>query len=52
MFTTNNMLNLVEKDFDKAIESVQDYFNTIEENIDNVIDKIQAILSNPINNKL
>ncbi|CAF1155165.1 unnamed protein product [Rotaria sordida] len=52
MSTTNNILNLVEKDVDKAIESVQEYYNTIETNIDNVIEQIQIILSNSIDDKL
>ncbi len=51
MSTTNNMLNLVEKDVDKAIESVQEYYNTIEINLDNVIEQIQAIISNSTDDK-
>ncbi|CAF0825077.1 unnamed protein product [Rotaria sordida] len=46
MSTTNTMLNIVEKDVDKAIESVQEYYNNIENNIDNVIEQIQTMISN------
>ena len=52
MSTTNTILNLVEKDVDKAIESVQEYYHTIESNLDNVIGQIQTILTNPIEDKL
>ena len=45
MSITNNPLNLVEKDVNKAIESVQEFYSTIETNIDNVIEQIQTILS-------
>jgi hypothetical protein len=46
------MLNLVERDVNKAIESVQEYYNTIDTNLDNLIEQIQTILSNPIDDKL
>ena len=45
MSITNNPLNLVEKDVNKAIESVQEFYSTIETNIVNVIEQIQTILS-------
>jgi hypothetical protein len=51
MSTTTNMLNLVEKDVDKAIESVEEYYNTIETNLDNVIEQIQTILANSTDDK-
>jgi hypothetical protein len=40
------MLNYVEKDVDKAIESVQEYYTNIETNLDNVIEQIQTLISN------
>ncbi len=46
MSTTSNMLNYVEKDVDKAIESVQEYYTNIETNLDNVIEQIQTLISN------
>ncbi len=52
MSITNTMLNLVERDVNKAIESVQEYYNTIDTNLDNLIEQIQTILSNPIDDKL
>ncbi len=36
------MLNFV----DKAIESVEEYYNNIEINLDNVIEQIQTMISN------
>ena len=39
------MLHLVEKDVEKAIESVQDYYDHIETNIDHVIEQVQGILA-------
>ena len=41
MSSTNNILTPVEKDVDKAIESVEEYYQSIETNIDNVITQIQ-----------
>ncbi|UJR09871.1 hypothetical protein I4U23_014093 [Adineta vaga] len=49
--TTTNMLNLVEKDVDKAIESVQEYYDNIETNLDQVIEQIQTTLSHPIDDQ-
>jgi translation elongation factor EF-G len=46
MSTTTNMLNFVEKDVDKAIESVQEYYINIETNLDNVIEQIQVQIGN------
>ncbi|CAF1053893.1 unnamed protein product [Adineta steineri] len=45
------MLNIIEKDVDKAIESVQEYYTTIETNLDSVIEQIQLTLSNPTEDK-
>ncbi|CAF1529463.1 unnamed protein product [Adineta steineri] len=45
------MLNIIEKDVDKAIESVQEYYTTIETNLDSVIEQIQSTLSNPTDDK-
>ena len=39
------MLNFVEKDVDKAIESVEEFYNNIESNLDNVIEQIQTLIS-------
>lgn len=52
MSNTNNIINLVEKDVDKAIESVEDYYKTIETNVDRTIEHIQSILSNSPDEKL
>ncbi len=46
MSTTTNMLSFVEKDVDKAIESVEEYYNDIETNLDNIIEQIQTTISN------
>ncbi|CAF1655526.1 unnamed protein product, partial [Adineta ricciae] len=48
MSMTTNMLNLVEKDVDKAIESVQEYYSNIESNVDHVIEQLQRALSQPM----
>ncbi|CAF0881915.1 unnamed protein product [Adineta ricciae] len=48
MSMTTNMLNLVEKDVDKAIESVQEYYSNIENNLDHVIEQLQRALSQPM----
>jgi len=40
------MLSFVEKDVDKAIESVEEYYNDIETNLDNIIEQIQTTISN------
>ncbi|CAF1079852.1 unnamed protein product [Adineta steineri] len=45
------MLNIIEKDVDKAIESVQEYYTTIETNLDSVIEQIQSALTNPTDDK-
>jgi len=39
------MLNLVEKDVDKAIESVEEFYNNMETNLDNVIEQIQTLIA-------
>lgn len=44
--TTTNLLGPVEKDVDKAIESVQEFYSHIENNIDHVIEQIETILAN------
>ena len=49
MSTANNMLNIVEKDINKAMESVQEYYNNIEIELDNVIKQIQTKISNSTN---
>ena len=46
MSSTTNMLNFVEKDVDKAIESVEEFYNNIETNLDNIIEQIQTMISN------
>ena len=46
MSTAANTLHLVEKDVDKAMESVEDYYTDIETNIDHVIEQVQGILAN------
>ncbi|CAF1266206.1 unnamed protein product, partial [Adineta steineri] len=40
-----------QSDVDKAIESVQEYYTTIETNLDSVIEQIQSTLSNPTDDK-
>jgi archaellum component FlaC len=40
------MLNFVEKDVDKAIESVDEFYNDIESNLDHVIEQIQTMIDN------
>jgi hypothetical protein len=52
MSITNNMLNFVEKDVDKAIESVEEFYNNIETNLDNVIEQIQTMISNSTDNQI
>ena len=49
MSTTNQMLGFVEKDVDKALESIQEHYDTIETSMDDVIGQIQAILANSSN---
>jgi len=51
MSITNNMLNFVEKDVDKAIESVEEFYNNIETNLDNAIEQLQLIISNSTDNQ-
>jgi hypothetical protein len=51
MSITNNMLNFVGKDVDKAIESVEEFYNNIETNLDNAIEQLQLIISNSTDNQ-
>lgn len=44
--TTSNMLSLVEKDVDKAIESVEEFYNNIDTTLDETIAQIQTLIAN------
>ncbi|CAF4227304.1 unnamed protein product [Rotaria socialis] len=46
------MLGIVEKDVDKAVESVQEYYNNIDSNIDNVIQQIEMMISNSTDDQI
>ncbi|CAF4141423.1 unnamed protein product, partial [Rotaria magnacalcarata] len=46
------MLGIVEKDVDKAVESVQEYYNNIDSNIDNVIEQIEMMISNSTDDQI
>ncbi|CAF0784896.1 unnamed protein product [Adineta ricciae] len=46
MSTADNTLTLLEKDADKAIESVEQFYNEIETNMNSVIEQIQTLITN------
>ena len=51
MSTTNNIVSVVEKDVDKAIESVQEFYTSIDTNLDLAIEQLRTILSDSIDNE-
>jgi hypothetical protein len=46
------MLNFVEKDVDKAIESVEEFYHHIDTNLDHIISQIQTLISNSTDDQL
>jgi len=47
----NNMLNPLEKDVEKAIESVEDYYKSVDTNLDNLIQQIETMIANTNDDK-
>ena len=48
MTTTNTILTPIEKDVDKAIESVQEFYDVLDANLERALERIRGILSSSI----